>query len=482
MHQFHCRTFLASAASLLVLASAASAQPSDIEQLKSAIQQMQKTINEQNARIAEMEKGKAATPPAPPVVSADKGKPLSEIVTEGPQTPIASGEKARVPYRQTLKDEQDAAPRAGALIMDPKYQGYMQIPNTPMIIRFNAKPRVDFTYDLENSGNDDRFVTAQIPVEGDAFEGGDGIFNINARASQLKLDVRAPEFRGSPRFYYENDFFGSGPGEFPYRIRHLYGQIFNLTVGQTYSVFEDPDVWPDTVDYEGPNSAVFARRPLARYQLELSKEWQMNFGLEQPGSEVDTSIDPDARSVNHAPDGGINVRWERENRCHIQLAGIARDIGVRGPITGDQSVFGWGVNLSSGITVFGKDSIQLQGTYGEGIFRYSNDDFFNNDAAFDSDGDLQALPYLGLMFGFTHHWTDAWRSTVSYGYVNLDNESSQAPTAYHETHYASANVIYQLTRRLSVGLEGLYGKNEVKSGADGDAWRVQLGLVYWLFE
>jgi hypothetical protein len=478
MKSFNCRTFVATAALLAAFASAAFAQSSDIEQLKAAVKEMQKTINEQNAKIAELEK-KAGVMPATP---AEKGKSPAPIVAEGNQPSTSVGEKAPVPYRQTLKDEQEAAPRAGALIMDPKYQGYMQVPNTPVLIRFNAKPRVDFTYDLENSGNDDRFVTAQIPVEGDPFKGGDGIFNINAKASQLKLDVRAPEFRGSPRFYYENDFFGSGPGEFPYRVRHLYGQIFNITVGQTYSVFEDPDVWPDTVDYEGPNSAVFARRPLARYQLPLSKEWHLNFGLEQPGSEVDTSIDPDARSVNHAPDGGMNIRWEKDKVGHVQLAGIARDIGVRGPITGDQSVFGWGLNLSSALTVFSKDSVQGQLTYGEGIFRYSNDDFFNNDAAFDSDGDLQALPYLGVMFGFTHRWTDYLRSTLSYGYVNLDNEASQAGDAYHETHYGSANLVYQLTRRLSIGLEGLYGKKEVKNGADGDAWRVQAGLVYWLWE
>ncbi len=319
-------------------------------------------------------------------------------------------------------------------------------------------------------------------MDGDPFKGGSGIFNINAKASQLKIDVRAPTMPGSPRFYYENDFFGSGPGEFPYRIRHLYGQIFNVIVGHTYGVFEDPDVWPDTVDYEGPNSAIFARRPLARYQLPLSKEWQLNFGLEQPSSEVDTSNDPDARSVNHAPDGGINVRWEKEKVGHVQLAAIGRDIGVRGPVVGDQSVLGWGFNLSSSLNVFGKDSVQGQATYGEGIFRFSNDDFSNNDAAFDSSGDLQALPYLGLMFGYTHYWSDNWRSTVSYGYVKLDNEASQAPDAYHKTHYASANLIYQLTRRLSVGLEGLYGKKEVKSGADGDVWRVQAGLVYWLWE
>ena len=48
-------------------------------------------------------------------------------------------------------------------------------------------------------------------------------------------------------------------------------------------------------------SFIFARRPLARFMLPINERWQMNFGLEQPESEVDTSIDPNAASVNHAP-------------------------------------------------------------------------------------------------------------------------------------------------------------------------------------
>jgi hypothetical protein len=57
----------------------------------------------------------------------------------------------------------------------------------------------------------------------------------------------------------------------------------------------------------------------------------------------------------------------------------------------------------------------------------------SNDAAFDSDGNLEPIPYFGGMAGYTHHWTGAFRSTASYGYVHLDNKASQAGTAYHLT-------------------------------------------------
>jgi len=109
--------------------------------------------------------------------------------------------------------------------------------------------------------------------------------------------------------------------------------------------------------------------------------------------------------------------------------------------------------------------------------------FANSDAAFTTTGDLKALPYWSAMIGYTHRWNEKFRSTLTYGYVNLDNSSGQADTFYHTTHYASANLVWQLRKRLSVGLEGLYGLKEVRSGVDsGDHWRVQLGMVYSLFD
>ena len=74
-------------------------------------------------------------------------------------------------------------------------------------------------------------------------------------------------------------------------------------------------------------------------------------------------------------------------------------------------------------------------------------------------------------------------STITYGYVNLDNASGQAPTFYHTSHYASANIIWQLRKRLSVGLEGLYGLQTAQNGVDSNNhWRLQLGMVYSLFD
>jgi hypothetical protein len=456
--------------------TARAASDPELEQLKATIKQMQKTIKEQNRRIEELEKAKAA-PASVPVAAQPKGEAAPAVTkVEGVPSPITD--------RHAFDNQQEAAPRPGGETLEPKYLGYFSIPNTKVIMKFNAKPRVDMTWDNQNAGDDNRFITAKIPVDGDPNKGGGARFNINARGSQFRIDVRAPEVAGSPRFYFQNDFFGSGDNDLNLRIQHIYGQIYNIIVGKTYSVFEDPDVWPDTVDYEGPNSMIFARRELVRYQLPVSKEWHLNFGVEKPTAQIDDSIDKNPETVKRWPEVGINARWDKADVGHVQLSSIIRDIREKGNVTGKQSVTGWGLNAGAGFDITKDDSLQTLLVYGEGIGSLSNDAFSTGptDAAFDRNGDLKALEYFSAMIGFTHHWSDMFRSTVSYGFVHCENEDSQSDKAYRETNYASANLIWQLRKRLSVGLEGLYGTRETKDGRDGDVFRVQMGLLYSIFD
>ena len=453
---------------------AQTASQSEIDELKATMHSMQTNEAQMQEKIDELEKEKAATAQGQTNSSSVQGL---EKVAAGEDL----GEASPVAHRPAFNDQQEGAPRPKDYTLDPKYQGFIPVPNTPVMVKFNAKPRVDVTSDNRNSGNPDRFVTAQIPVKGSLEYGGSEQFNVNARGSSLSVDVRAPDMPGNLRFYYNNDFFGSGSG-MSYRLKQLYGEFYNVTAGFTYSCFEDPDAWPDTVDFEGPNGVIFARRALVRYMVPLSDVFHLNFGVEAPGAEVDGNSTTNAiTQVNSAPDVTGNIRWEDGAIGHVQLGGVVRDIGARGTNVGNQSVFGWGVNLSDSINVFKGDSFQTQFTYGHGIFRYFNDDFMNNDAAFDSSGNLKALPAFGAMVGYTHRWCETFRSTATYGYVNIDNEASQGPNAYHETQYASVNLVWQIRKRMSLGLEGLYGRKEVQSGANGDVWRIQMGLAYSLF-
>jgi hypothetical protein len=464
-------------------------EDAELRDLKSTVSDMQKTIDALNKRIEQMEEDRRREAAAPAPTPAEPGVAVAPVpLPAEPEVVVApppTAEEAAAGWAETVLTNQGIGPQAP---IDPSMRGFFPVPFTRAIIRFNAKPRVDFTYDTKNAGDDNRFVTALIPVNGDPNEGGGPVFNANGKGSQLIIDVRAPTMAGSPRFYYQNDFFGSGSSEFNYRVQHLYGRIYDVTVGQTFSPFEDPDIWPDTVDYEGPNSMIFARFPLVRYRLGLTDDWELNGGLTQADTQVSNFDGEVVEGVNHAPDFAFNVRGESTDVGHVQLSTVLRDLGARSDMFGDDEVFGWGLNLAGNliITLPWKDTVSdwigAQFTYGEGIGRYGNDSgFFATDAAYTSGGDLRALPYFGAFVGYTHRWLPDWRSTATYGYVNVDSKGTQGPDAYHQTQYASINLVWQMRERLSVGLEGLYGDNQKESRRSGDVFRTQVGVAYSLF-
>ncbi len=176
----------------------APARASELDELKATIESMQKSMEQMQKRIAELEQenhkqkqqaaaSRAAAPPAP--VAKPAAAPTSEnvssnqVVTIAPTAVTIEGRASEIKDRPAMDDQQEAAPRPNDLTLDPKYRGFVPIPNTPILIKFNAKPRVDFTDDPQNTGNPDRFVTTQIPVEGDFFKGGGNQFNVNAKGS-----------------------------------------------------------------------------------------------------------------------------------------------------------------------------------------------------------------------------------------------------------------------------------------------------------
>ncbi len=228
---------LVTLALLIGVGSTSSGSASELDDLKAQMRIMQQSMDQMQKKISQLEEENQKTKkqqvaasrkaPAPPAEGPRPAPPLIDangnaVVTIAPQTVTIEGHASEVTQRPAINDQQEAAPRPNDLTLDPKYRGFVPIPNTQVLIKFNAKPRVDITDDPGNTGNPDRFVTAQIPVDGDFFQNGGNQFNINARGSQLSIDVRAPQIGGSPRFYYQNDCIGSS-GCLHFSVRQLYG-------------------------------------------------------------------------------------------------------------------------------------------------------------------------------------------------------------------------------------------------------------------
>ena len=66
---------------------------------------------------------------------------------------------------------------------------------------------------------------------------------------------------------FEFELFGTGvdAGQTTFRLRHAYGELGHFGAGQTWSPFMDPDVFPNSIEYWGPNGMVFFRNVQARW-------------------------------------------------------------------------------------------------------------------------------------------------------------------------------------------------------------------------
>src|SRR5687768_15788546 len=163
----------------------APAQTPELEDLKSKMRLMEQTMQEMKQRIVELESQKTAPPAAvPPAADTTPPGDTTRVLFKPGPTEI-TGRASPIEDRGQLKSQQEAAQRPNDLTLDPQYRGYVPVPNTPVLIKFNAKPRVDLTVDDKNSGNSDRFVTATIPLKGSPEYGGDIQSDMNARGSQL---------------------------------------------------------------------------------------------------------------------------------------------------------------------------------------------------------------------------------------------------------------------------------------------------------
>ena len=66
---------------------------------------------------------------------------------------------------------------------------------------------------------------------------------------------------GELKTQFEFELFGVGvdAGQTTFRLRHAYGELGQFGAGQTWSPFMDIDVFPNSIEYWGPNGMVFFR-------------------------------------------------------------------------------------------------------------------------------------------------------------------------------------------------------------------------------
>src|SRR5262245_50958708 len=323
----------------------------------------------------------------------------------------------------------------------------------------------------------------------------DGNWFAGVRQSRLSVRSSTPTAAGEIKTIFEFELFGTGvdAGQTTLRLRHAWGELGKWGAGQTWSPFMDIDVFPNSIEYWGPNGMVFFRNVQVRYT-----PWQTDSGsrfvvaLERPGASADQGDYADRIELQgvraHFPMPDISAHWRlQEDWGHIQIAGILRQMEwedtTPGPVDLSGDDLGWGINVTSNIKL-GNNVLRLGVVHGEGIQNYMNDAPADVGVVPNPGNVIQpllgeALPMTGVTAFIDLNWSSTWTSTVGYSFLDIDNSEGQAANAFKKGQYALVNILYHPTANVMLGPELQWGDREnARDGFSSDDVRVQFSAKY----
>jgi hypothetical protein len=204
----------------------------------------------------------------------------------------------------------------------------------------------------------------------------------------------------------------------------------------------------ETLDFAGAAMGeVFVRHTQVRYTnggLQLSIENPESLG----GDNSEDSVPDFVARYNFKGDWG-----------NVSVAGLARSLST----AGGESESAFGYSIAGRLSTVGKDDFRFQYSGGE-VGRYV--------------GVVSALDLVGeeveetdaYLVSYRHFWTEYTRSTLTYGHAEADISGM-------ESAQWSVNVIKNLTKQLSVGVEV---GNISRDDLDIDSDYAQVSLKYVL--
>jgi hypothetical protein len=347
-----------------------------------------------------------------------------------------------------------------------------------------------------NQSNPDWFDVVR-PTQLPSFEnqyGANGHVFFGTRQTRFGVRTETPTKYGDLKTLFEFELFGTGvdAGQTTFRLRHAYGELGPVGAGQTWSPFMDIDVFPNTLEYWGPNGMVFFRNVQVRW-MPIKGDSRVTIALERPGASADQGRYADRvelQGVTPKLDLPVLSGEARLGRMwgYVEVAGILRRIRWVDQ-DGDQfdlggTAVGWGVNLSSNLKFSPKDIGRFQVVYGEGIQNYMNDapaDVGVRNNFSDPRRPIEgvALPVLGVVAFLDHTWNERFTSSVGYSLLDIQNSDGQSPSAFNQGHYAVGNLIYYPTANVLVGGEFQFGRRlNFTDGWNVNDYRVQFSFKY----
>jgi len=359
---------------------------------------------------------------------------------------------------------------SGFIMLDMGYQAHQNDPDWGDVLRPSTLPSYEDQY------------------------GADGRFFAGIRQSRFGVRTWTVTPLGELKTIFDFDLFGVGAdaGQTTFHIRDVWAELGSVGAGRAWSPFVDIDVFPNQLEYWGPNGMVLTRHPQLRWTPVQGNGTDIQVALEQPGASGDKGIYRDRIELSgiipRFPLPDLAAHYRRDfGRGHVQIGGVLRRIAWDDTLSDafdfSGEATGWGVNVTAAIPL-GRHLFKGGVAYGEGIENYLNDAPADI-AAENNPGDPvspvvgRPLPAIGVMAFLDLNWSDRYTSTIGYSRLQVTNSDGQTLDAFRTGEYALANLLVHPLPDFLFGPEVQWAQR--KSNRDSfaaDDFRLQFSAKY----
>lgn len=358
-------------------------------------------------------------------------------------------------------------------------------PNAPRFLLYDQQRKIGFglggyvrmrsAYDFNGSPNNSfGFIPNSIPVPMDPIT--KNRLKMDASKSTLFFKLVGDNSKvGKFQAYLSGSFTGSNN---TFVLDDAYISLLGLTIGRTWSIFNDVAVIPPTVDFQGPNGIAEMRTTQISYSNNLSNRLSFGIAAELPqatGTYVPFETGETPQHIPNIP-AYIQYKWGKNAINHTRIAGVLLNINYRDlVINKTENTTGYGLQLSnvSHLAPFIKFYGQI--TYGKGIAQYINDLSGNGSSLIkniNEGGKMKAQEALGWFTQIQFNLSSSIFTTMGYSQARLLSEESSIINndSYRYGQYVVGNIFYNIGTDFQLGLEYLWGNrvniNKEKASAN----------------
>ena len=330
-------------------------------------------------------------------------------------------------------------------------------------------------YDWGGSVDSPAFAPYLIPMQPQSGH----IRNIGTTPAGTSLYFRvlgANRVMGDYQLYIQADF--SGYQSRGFKLKKAYVNVRDFTIGYAPSTFSDPAALPPTVDSRGPNNKLSSTNVLVRWMPTFRKHWAVGLSAETPEQAIAVDGSCTAAANSWMPDFAalLQYQWGEHGAQHVRLAGIVRTLTYTDLLAGKaRNVAGWGLLLGSVAHPHPQLTTYATLCYGNGYaglcgdLALGNYDLVGNPY---EPGRMYAPALGGACVAVQYNIRPNLFISVTGSFSRYRPAHEVAPDEYKYGIYGAANMFWNPTPRVQVGVEFDIARRNNFSGEHRAAKRV----------